>query len=181
MPSRETAPVAAGGDYLSTSGTLTIGAGSTSAAIAVTINGDTAIEPSETFTLILSNASGATITDAVGFGTIVTDDAAFTFTDSPLSPGTPIKTAHIAELRSAVNTLRAAKGLPAFIFTDATLTAGSNPIKGAHITELRSALAAVYTTAGQPVPTYTEPTLIVVVTMKAAHITELRERVLNAP
>jgi hypothetical protein len=39
------------------------------------VNGDTAVEPNETFTLNLSGATGATIADAQGIGTITNDDA----------------------------------------------------------------------------------------------------------
>ena len=68
-----TATVAAG-DYTAVSGTLTITAGETSGTITVLVNGDTKVEPDETFTVTLSNASGATIADAVGTGTIIDDD-----------------------------------------------------------------------------------------------------------
>lgn len=65
-----------GSDYVATSGALTFAAGQTTKAIAVTINGDTTIEPNETFVVNLSAASGATIADAQGIGTITNDDAA---------------------------------------------------------------------------------------------------------
>ena len=43
----------------------------------MTINGDTAIEPNETFVVNLSGATnGATITDNQGEGTIIDNDAA---------------------------------------------------------------------------------------------------------
>ena len=42
--------------------------------MAITINGDTAVEPDETFHVDLASASGATIADAQGQGTIVNDD-----------------------------------------------------------------------------------------------------------
>ncbi len=43
--------------------------------VTVFVNGELAVEPDETFTLQLSNASGATIGDATGLGTIQNDDA----------------------------------------------------------------------------------------------------------
>lgn len=43
--------------------------------VTVFVNGELAVEPDETFTLQLSNASGATIGDASGLGTIQNDDA----------------------------------------------------------------------------------------------------------
>jgi hypothetical protein len=66
----------AGTDYLSVSGTLTFAAGETSKTVSVTINGDTTVEPGETFTIDLSAASGATIADASGQGSITNDDSA---------------------------------------------------------------------------------------------------------
>jgi uncharacterized repeat protein (TIGR01451 family) len=65
----------AGSDYVSIPlTTLTFNPGETSKTITVTINGDIDDEPNETFFVNLSNASGATISDAQGVGTIVDDD-----------------------------------------------------------------------------------------------------------
>jgi hypothetical protein len=66
----------AGTDYTATSGTLTFAAGETSQAIAVPILGDTTVEPNETFTVTLSNPTGATLGTAQATGTIANDDAA---------------------------------------------------------------------------------------------------------
>ena len=44
------------------------------------VNGDTTYETDETFTVHLSNATNATISDADGTGTITNDDAAPSFT-----------------------------------------------------------------------------------------------------
>jgi hypothetical protein len=68
----------AGSDYVATSGTLTFPAGTTSRPVTVTVNGDTTVEPNETFTVNLSSPSGATLADAQGVGTIVNDDVACT-------------------------------------------------------------------------------------------------------
>jgi uncharacterized protein len=54
----------------------TIPAGSSSASVAVTVNGDTTAEPSETFVLNLSNVTGALLIDGQGQGTIQNDDFA---------------------------------------------------------------------------------------------------------
>ncbi|HYE64248.1 MAG TPA: Calx-beta domain-containing protein, partial [Pyrinomonadaceae bacterium] len=62
-------------DYQSASGTLTFNAGETSKSITVMVNGDTAVEPDETFTVNLSDAVNASITDGEGTGTITNDDA----------------------------------------------------------------------------------------------------------
>ena len=64
-------------DYISTSGTLTFPAGtSTSQTISVPVNGDATLETDETFFVRLSNPVGATLLDAEGIGTITTDDVA---------------------------------------------------------------------------------------------------------
>jgi PKD repeat protein len=74
----------AGSDYVARSLVgQRISAGLLSKTFYVTINGDTAVEPDETFFVNLSNASGASITDGQAVGTIVNDDGGGT------PPGTP--------------------------------------------------------------------------------------------
>ncbi len=64
------------GDYTAKNGTLTWPANDTgSKTISVTVNGDTNDEPNETFHVNLSGASGATISDSQGLGTIQNDDS----------------------------------------------------------------------------------------------------------
>jgi CSLREA domain-containing protein len=63
------------GDYTADSGTVTFAPMDTSETIEVTVNGDTIDEgASETFTVNLSNAGGATISDGQATGTITDDD-----------------------------------------------------------------------------------------------------------
>jgi chitinase len=65
----------AGSDFDAASGTVTIPAGSTSAAVAVAVNGDTVVEPNEIFTVKLSSPTGpAILGKSTGFGTIINDD-----------------------------------------------------------------------------------------------------------
>jgi predicted extracellular nuclease len=66
----------AGSDYDATSGTLSFADNQVSATVTVTINDEAIAELDETVLLNLSNASGATIADAQGVGTIVNDDGA---------------------------------------------------------------------------------------------------------
>ncbi|NEP13050.1 MAG: DUF4347 domain-containing protein [Symploca sp. SIO2C1] len=61
-------------DFTDTSGTLTIAAGQTTGTITVDIIDDGIDEADETFTVDLSNATNATITDAQGLGTITDND-----------------------------------------------------------------------------------------------------------
>ncbi len=66
----------AGSDYQATSGTLTFSPGQTSKTVTVKIFGDKTYEPDETYTVVLSNASSnATVSKAIGYGTIKNDDA----------------------------------------------------------------------------------------------------------
>jgi len=53
----------------------TIAQGSSSFDFAVTVNGDVAIEPNETFFVNVTNVSGATLLDGQGVGTIQNDDS----------------------------------------------------------------------------------------------------------
>ena len=70
----------AGADYTATTGTLSFAPGVTSQQISVPVLADTITEPTETFTVTLSNPSGATITTATATGTI---------TDTPPKSGSP--------------------------------------------------------------------------------------------
>ena len=105
------------------------------------------------------------------------------FTDSSLTGGntTGIKTAHITELRTAVDAVRKlANGGVANpgSYTDSTLTAGTTAIKKVHITDLRTALDAARSTLGLTALSYTDSTITVNSTaIKAVHITELRSGV----
>ena len=70
----------AGTDYTAGNGSLTFNAGDSSKTVSVTVTGDDVDEPNETFTVTLSNASGATIGDGTATGTIRDDDAEPTVT-----------------------------------------------------------------------------------------------------
>ena len=64
-----------GTDYAPVSaGTLTFATGATSETIAVSVTGDTTMEPDETVRLTLSAPANATLATATGVGTIVSDD-----------------------------------------------------------------------------------------------------------
>ena len=64
----------AGEDYTATSGTLTFAAGESSKTVSVTVLDDSIDEGEETFTLRLSNATGARIADGEATGTIANED-----------------------------------------------------------------------------------------------------------
>ena len=61
-------------DYTPTSGTLTFNPGETVKAVLVPIINDQSFDPDETLRLIISNPSGAEITDDQGVGTIIDDE-----------------------------------------------------------------------------------------------------------
>lgn len=98
-------------------------------------------------------------------------DAAVTiaFTDDPLTTGTRIKSAHITELRTAINALRAAAGLGDFNFTDAVPAI----IRALHVNELRTALAQARQNGGLTTITYTE-SVDTGGPIKASHQSEIR-------
>ena len=66
----------AGSDYAAATGTLTFAPGDTTKTVTINVNGDTTVEPAETFAVGLSAPGGATIAKASGAGTITNDDVA---------------------------------------------------------------------------------------------------------
>ncbi|MGL6290874.1 MAG: Ig-like domain-containing protein, partial [Silanimonas sp.] len=67
----------AGSDFVALALTgQTIAAGASSAQFDVVINGDTLVEPNETYTVALANVTGATVVDGSATGTISNDDVA---------------------------------------------------------------------------------------------------------
>ena len=68
------ATAVAGADYTAAAGTLSFPPGATSRTLSVAVKGDKTSEANETFSVNLSNATGATLTDAIGQATIVDDD-----------------------------------------------------------------------------------------------------------
>jgi chitinase len=82
----------AGSDYVAQSGTLTFAAGETQKTIKVTAIGDSTVEANETFSIALSSASGATIADGTGAGTITNDDTA-----PPVTPSLSLADTSVVE------------------------------------------------------------------------------------
>lgn len=88
----------AGSDYTTKSGTLTFAIGQTSQTISVATIDDAASEASETVNVTLSGATGgATISDALGVGTIIDNDApppcggiSYTVNDASVVEGAPL-------------------------------------------------------------------------------------------
>src|SRR5262249_29445650 len=103
---------AASGDYVAASGTLTIPAGTTAQTISITVNGDTTVEPDETFFVDLSNAVGANIENGRGTAVIVNDD------------GGGLPSLSIDDVRAAEGN----SGTVEFVFTVSLSTAGTQPV-----------------------------------------------------
>jgi flagellar hook assembly protein FlgD len=120
------------------------------------------------------NASGAPVgppsTPAIVTGSLYADD--------PLTTTIPSKVQHISDLRSAVNTMRAAAGLGAVSWAR-TLTVGSAVQKG-DIVELRTAVDAALQNIGLASPPYLDPVLTAV-PLKRNHLQQLRMRVRSFP
>lgn len=76
----------AGSDYTAASGTLTFAPGETSQTIAVAVHGDTTVEANETFRVLLSQVTNATLADGDATGTIANDDV-----QAPVSAVTFVK------------------------------------------------------------------------------------------
>ena len=76
-------------DYTNASDTLTFDAGVTTQTITVATTEDTTVESSETISVLLTNATNATISDDTGTGTIVDDDTAPTITNVAVT-STPV-------------------------------------------------------------------------------------------
>ena len=75
VPSAVASPAAPGTDYVAASGALTFEPGDTSRPIVVTLLNDPLYEETETFTVQLSNPSGALVDDGSGTGTITDSDS----------------------------------------------------------------------------------------------------------
>jgi hypothetical protein len=105
-------------------------------------------------------------------------DDPFPFTDDPLVIGvTMVRAVHFLELRTRIDQVRAARGLPAFSWSN-DLAVGTT-IRAAHIVELREALRQAYVAASTPPPTYSDPALAAGTMIRAVHIRELRSAVLD--
>src|SRR5439155_6384454 len=79
---------AAEGDYQSRTGTLTFSPGQVSKTIGVVINGDTTIEPDETFVVNLTSPTNAGLAVSQGVGTILNDDLTLSINDVSVTDGT---------------------------------------------------------------------------------------------
>ena len=116
---------AAAGDYIATSGTVTISAGGRTTTVAVTVVDDAIDEPDETFTVTLSTPSGAAISSTGGSATV-------TILDNDPLPALSIADVSVAENSAAVtltislNTVSGRDVSVQYATADGTATAGSD-------------------------------------------------------
>ncbi|MFT8243170.1 Calx-beta domain-containing protein [Roseomonas sp. BN140053] len=89
-----------GTDFEAAGGTLTFAPGQTSVTVSVNVRGDTAVEPDETFRLVLSAPAGATLARAEAVGTIRNDDVA-----APVVPAVSVADASVLEGHSGTTSL----------------------------------------------------------------------------
>lgn len=99
------------------------------------------------------------------------------FTDDPLVGGTTLaKSAHLTELRTAIDAVRALASLGGGSYTDPTITAGVTAIKVAHITDLRGAIDLARSTLSLSGLSYGE-SITTSTTIRTSHFSELRNGV----
>uniref|UniRef100_UPI003F4C27A9 putative Ig domain-containing protein n=1 Tax=Xanthomonas cannabis TaxID=1885674 RepID=UPI003F4C27A9 len=93
----------AGSDYAARSGTLSFAPGTTTQTVAISVNGDLSVEPNETYRVVLSSATNATIARATGTGTINNDDAVVVIAPASL-PAATAGTAYTQNLSASGGT-----------------------------------------------------------------------------
>jgi large repetitive protein len=123
----------AGSDYTATSGALTFSAGQTTKLVSVNVPGDTALELNEVFALNLLSATGATIQDSLGVGTILNDEG----------PVLRISDVQQAERNSGTST---------FLFTVALSQSSASPVTVNYATANYTAVAGSDYTAVPVLP-----------------------------
>ncbi len=93
----------AGSDYVASSGTFTIPAGASFATVTITINGDTTVEFSETFNIILSNVTNATLFNSSANVLINNDDASLQLADTAISVNEGAGFVNVTVTREGIN------------------------------------------------------------------------------
>jgi hypothetical protein len=99
--------------------------------------------------------------------------SSWAFTDDPLRPGSLIRRTHLTELRTAMNQLRVASGLPAMTHEPLPLLAA---MRAQHLRELRTAIASSRSFLDMQAPAFTDPALTERTSgIRAVHLQELRD------
>lgn len=113
------------------------------------------------------NGSGTSANSAIHLSTTVV------YSNNPLAAGVTVLATHLAEIRSAVDVVRAFAGSGSFVYANSG--AAGTLIRATDITETRAALDAVLPTVGFATTAYTD-TSLAGVPIKAVHFEELRDR-----
>ena len=158
----------AGSDYTSATGTLTFIPGQTTQTITVPINNDTTDEPNETFYVNLISPTNATISDALGVGTIVDDDATPTISSvtaaSVLEGGNLVHTITLSNPSSVATTYAyslgggtATSGVDyntSVTFSNGVTLSGGILTVPAGVTSFTATIASIQDTIDEPNETY---------------------------
>ena len=117
-------------DYVQVTSTpVTIPNGSSSATLPVTVNGDTTVEPNETFFVNVTGVTNATAGDVQGLGTITNDDIATTFIHDVQGSGaaTPIPGATVKIEGIVIGDYQNSNQLSGFFLQEEDADADANP------------------------------------------------------
>jgi glucose/arabinose dehydrogenase len=111
---------------IATNVTLTFAPGESSKPVAIALTGDSAWEPNETFNVVLSSPTGATIADTKGVGTIVNDDprSYLSIDDVVVTEGNTGRNAASFTIRRSGST--SGSSTVSYKTTNGTATAGSD-------------------------------------------------------
>ncbi|MFP5245411.1 MAG: FG-GAP-like repeat-containing protein, partial [Thermoanaerobaculia bacterium] len=134
----------------------------------------TATAPSYSDTTVSANTSYLYRVRTMNPLGVSSDSAADLATTVIFTSNAIVRAVHLAELRTAVNAVRALAGLAPASFTDSG--AAGTIIKAVHLTELRTALDAARATLALPAGGYTNPSLAGIA-IKLVHFGELQTRV----
>jgi uncharacterized repeat protein (TIGR01451 family) len=131
-----TNPATAGTDYVAiVGGAGSIPEGSSSTQVTVQVNGDTTVEPNETFFVNITGVTGAGVTDGQGLGTITNDDVTLTPIHDIQGNGTTSPVAgQSVTTRGIVTAIKAGSSGGFFIQEpDATVDADPNTSEGVFV------------------------------------------------
>lgn len=118
------------GDYIATSQMgVVIPAGGTFVNFVVPVNGDSTIEPDETFNVVVSNVSNALVDDGVGVGTILNDDVFYIHQLQGSGPSTPVASSVFVAAEGVVTaSFQSANQLSGFFLQEEDTDVDTDPL-----------------------------------------------------
>ena len=132
---------------------------------------DNTVSSGSAYLYVVRAVDAATNRSADSAGDLAT---AVAFTD-PSIAGSVVRAVHFQELRASINAVRVLAAIGGAPFTDPSLAAVT--IKKIHIDELRAALDQARAALSLAPLSYTDPAITTATTVRAAHVTELRNGV----